>query len=171
MKLVWPQPARARLAWPALGLAALVLALDQASKAWILQLLAEPPHHLPVMPLLSFTLVWNRGVTFGLLQNHQDFMPYVLSAVAIIIAAVLLRWLWRVELRLTALAIGLVLGGAVGNIIDRFRFGAVVDFIHVDYYPWVFNVADSAVVVGVGLLIWDSFRHQQKPVPPTQGAG
>ncbi len=154
-----PEPRHPTLVKRALFLSALVLGLDQTSKARILHLLTEPPHHMPVMPLLSFDLVWNRGVTFGLLQNHQAFMPYVLSAVAIVIIGALLRWLWRAEHRLTVVAIGLVLGGAVGNIIDRIRFGAVVDFIHVEYYPWVFNVADSAVVVGVGLLIWDSFRR------------
>jgi len=155
------RPRHPRLVLLAAGLAVLALGLDQASKAWILTVLAEPPHHWAVLPLLNFDLVWNRGVTFGMFYNHQEFMPYVLSGFAVLVIGALLRWLWRVEQGLVAVAIGMIIGGAIGNIIDRFRFGAVVDFIHVAYYPWVFNVADSAVVVGVCLLVWDSFRPRR----------
>ena len=90
-------------------------------------------------------------------------MPYVLSAVAIVIIGALLRWLWRAEHRLTVVAIGLVLGGAVGNIIDRMRFGAVVDFLdfqRLGFFPWVFNVADAAITVGVVFLLLDSTRKE-----------
>lgn len=152
------KPVRAGLARMALGLALLALVLDQASKAWILTVLAAPPHSMAVIPLLNFDLVWNRGVTFGLLTNHHDWMPYVWSGVACLVVTIMLRWLCRVDYWLVAAAIGLIIGGAIGNVIDRCRFGAVVDFIHVAYYPWVFNVADCAVVVGVCLLVFDSFK-------------
>lgn len=157
-----PRPRSSRLTVLAGACAVLALVLDQLSKAWILAVM-QPPHSMPVLPpVLSFDLVWNRGVTFGLLSSHAEFLPYAWAALATLIVGILLRWLWKVEQMLVAVPIGMIIGGAIGNVIDRFRFGAVVDFIHVTGYPWVFNVADSAVVVGVALLIWDSFK---KPGP------
>lgn len=159
-------PRQPRLVFYALAYSFVILMLDQYSKWMILNVIMQPPQHVPVFPFVSFDLVWNRGVTFGMFAGHHDIMPYVLSALSIVIVGLLLRWLWRAEQRLMAAAIGLVIGGAIGNIIDRILFGAVVDFINVAYYPWVFNVADSAIVIGVGLLIWDSFRSDKPKNSP-----
>ena len=152
-------------------LAAITLVLDQVSKWWVLYVLDLPARRqvplVEVGPLgLDLTMVWNRGVTFGLLSGDSAWNQLVLAALAAVIAAVLLRWLWRAENRMVALALGMVIGGAIGNVIDRFRFGAVVDFLHAwawDFSWYVFNVADAGIVIGVGLLVMDAlFRPQPK---------
>lgn len=154
-------PRYPRLLAIAACLTVLALGLDQGSKAWILNILAEPPHHLPVFSLLSFDLVWNHGVTFGLFADTDFSLALVWCLLATGMIAYLISYLWRAEHWLTAAAAGMIIGGAIGNVIDRLRFGAVVDFIHVAYYPWVFNIADCAVVVGVGILIWDPRKKPQ----------
>ncbi len=142
-----------------LGLAAalVVLAADQASKYWVLDILRLPRiGQLRLLPVLDFTLVWNRGVTFGLLNGLGPGSGALLAIFALVIVAVLGFWLRRAETRLTAVALGAIAGGAVGNVIDRLRFGAVVDFIHAHLGNWswyVFNVADAAIVCGVAALI------------------
>jgi signal peptidase II len=140
--------------------AAALLAADQATKWWILEVVRLPEvGRVYVLPFLNLTMVWNRGVTFGLLQGEAPWHAYALAAIASAVAAFLLVWLARAENRLVSFALGLVLGGAVGNVIDRVRFGAVVDFIDVHAWGWhwyVFNVADSAIVIGVGLLFADA---------------
>lgn len=144
-----------------IGLASLivVLAADQASKWWILNRL-----HLPALgrvdlaPVLSFTMVWNPGVTFGLFRTGGAWGPFVLAAVAVAIVVALAAWLRRAESALVAVALGMIAGGAVGNVADRMRFGAVVDFIHLHVGTWswyVFNVADAAIVCGVAALVLD----------------
>lgn len=162
-------PGRLRLG---LGLAALVLAADQASKWWVLEVLElDRIGQLRVTAFLNLTMVWNRGVTFGLLTSDAWWKPLALSAVALLIAALLLRWLTRAESGRVAVGLGLVLGGAVGNVIDRVRFGAVVDFVHLHAAGWhwyVFNVADSAIVCGVGLLLLDALI---RPSPAAKAEG
>ena len=153
----WHKPLDARLVAYALAYAFCILIVDQYTKWMILNVIMQPPQSVPVMPLVTFDLHWNRGVTFGLLYNHLKFAPYLFAVLALTIIGWLLTWLWRTRHRLVGLGIGLIIGGAIGNVIDRFRFGAVVDFIHVAFYPWVFNVADSAVVIGVGFLLLESF--------------
>lgn len=150
-------PLDRRLVVYALVYALCILIADQYTKWMILNVIMQPPQIVPVLPMVSFDLHWNRGVTFGLLYNHNEWVPYLFAVLALAIIGWLLTWLWRTRQKLVGLGIGLIIGGAVGNVIDRFRFGAVVDFIHVSFYPWVFNVADSAVVIGVGLLLLDSF--------------
>jgi lipoprotein signal peptidase len=148
-------------AWPK-GLAAafLVLAADQASKWWILYGLDLPRlGSVKLLPVLSLTMVWNRGVTFGMFNGigatGQDL---VLAAFALGVVGLLVRWMLRAERLLVAVAVGAIAGGAVGNVIDRLRFGAVVDFIHVWLFPYVFNVGDSAIVCGVAALLLDGMR-------------
>jgi len=152
---------RARTVW-GLALAAVVLAADQASKYWVLHGLELPLRgDVPVLPpVLDFAMVWNHGVTFGLLQSGR-LGQVILSVVAMAIVAGLMLWLRRAESLPTALAIGAIAGGALGNVVDRARFGMVVDFIHVhwagwDPFPFVFNVGDSAIVLGVGALLLES---------------
>lgn len=154
-----------------LGLAAITLFLDQLSKWWILYELDLPARrNVPLFEIgpvgLDLTMVWNRGVTFGLLSGDSQWNQLILAGLAAVIAAVLLRWLWRAENGLVAAALGLVIGGAIGNIIDRFRFGAVVDFVDAFVYGWhwyVFNVADAGIVIGVSLLLIDAlFRPSPK---------
>jgi signal peptidase II len=147
-----------------LTLAALVLVADQATKWLILDVLELPEvgriQLLALGPVgFDLTMVWNRGVTFGLLAGDEGWTQFALGALALAIAGFLMRWMSRAENRATALALGAVVGGAVGNVIDRLRFGAVVDFV--DWHGWgwhwyVFNVADAAIVLGVAALVADA---------------
>ncbi|MGG5809856.1 signal peptidase II [Falsiroseomonas sp. CW058] len=147
-----------------LTLAAAILVADQATKWFMLDVLRlAEVRHIPLLALGPFgfdlTMVWNRGVTFGLLAGDSPWSQAALGAVALAIAGVLLRWLARAENRTTALALGAVVGGAVGNVIDRVRFGAVADFLDAHAFGWhwyVFNVADAAIVVGVLTLVADA---------------
>lgn len=144
-------------------IAAIMLVLDQVSKWLILEVVMAPPRVVEVTEFLNFVLVWNRGISFGLLDGNGGAMRWVLIAVALGITAALALWLRGVDRRFLAIVIGLIIGGAMGNVIDRLRFGAVVDFIdfHVFGYHWyTFNIADSAISVGVALLLIDSLIGQ-----------
>lgn len=153
----------------AFGLAAAVLVIDQAVKAWILQGLDLPARiSVQVLGPLRLSMVWNEGVSFGFLQARHDLARWGLTAFALVVAMALAAWARRAERRLLGVALGLIIGGAIGNAIDRARFGAVVDFIDVSalgVFPWVFNVADSAITIGVLLMLLDSFR-KDTPTPP-----
>ncbi len=155
----------------ALGVAgaAVVLAADQASKAWVLDVLDLPTlGSVPVLPFLSLTMVWNRGVTFGLLGGLGGAASWVLAGVALCVVVALFVWLRRAETRLVAVALGSIAGGAVGNVVDRVRFGAVVDFLHAHAFGhswYVFNVADAAIVCGVAALVFDSLRAKPDTLP------
>ena len=148
----------------------LVLAADQASKWWVLERLhLETVRDVAVLPMLSFTMVWNQGVTFGLFHQSGPSGPWILIAVALAVVAALGVWLWRAETRLVAVALGAIGGGALGNVIDRLRFGAVVDFIHAHVGGWswyVFNVADAAIVCGVAVLVLDGLLPQRNRLQP-----
>ena len=168
---------RARL-MAGLVLAAAVLIADQLSKQWILHGLDLPMRgDVPIIPpLLDFAMVWNHGVTFGLLQAGRGAGQIVLGCVAIAVVAGLFVWLRRAETLATALALGAVAGGALGNVADRARFGMVVDFVHVhwagfDPFPFVFNLGDSAIVLGVATLLLESLlpggrAARLQPPPP-----
>jgi lipoprotein signal peptidase len=158
-----------------LPVAALVLAADQASKWAVAELMRLPEHgHIPLLSLgpfgLDFSMVWNRGVTFGLLTGDAPWHAPLLAALALAVAAFLLRWMARAEHPRVALALGAVVGGAVGNVIDRLRFGAVFDFVLASAWNWhwyVFNLADAAIVLGVGTLVADAlFRPKPAAKEP-----
>ena len=151
-----------RLGGLALILALAVIVADQASKHWILEVLRlREGETLAVFGPLHLTGVRNSGVSFGFLQARHDLVRWALAGFSIVVSAVLAVWVRRTERPLFAVAVGLVMGGAVGNVIDRIRFGAVVDFIDVTrvYFPWVFNVADSAITLGICLLLIDMLRQ------------
>ena len=149
----------------ALGVAALVLLADQASKWWVLEVLDLPGRgQVAVTPFLNLTMVWNPGVTFGLLRLDNAWGPPLLAGIALAVVGLLAVWIVRAENRLVAGALGAVAGGAVGNVIDRLRFGAVADFLHAHAWGWswyVFNVADAAIVCGVALLLLDGLRPRR----------
>jgi len=137
-----------------------VLVADQVSKALLLDLLAANGFRgIEVTGFFNLVMVWNTGVSFGMLGDGAEAMRWVLAGLAVVISGALLVWLARTEVRLQALAIGLVVGGAIGNAIDRVVHGAVADFfdVHVAGWSWpAFNVADSAITIGVGLLLLDA---------------
>jgi signal peptidase II len=154
---------RNRLA--ALALAAVVLIADQASKFWVLHgANLTDGHILVLLPVLNFVLVWNRGITFGLFTSDNAGSKLLLAAVALIVIAALFVWLWRARRASVALCAGAIAGGAIGNVADRLRYGAVVDFIqaHLGAYSWyVFNVGDAAIVCGVLVLMAESLLRPE----------
>ncbi len=138
-----------------LAMALAVLVLDQASKIAVLGSVTESR---AVLPFFNLVLVWNRGVSFGLFNHGQVLPPIVFIVISLAIAAGFTAWLMKVDKPLIAVAIGFVTGGAIGNVIDRARFGAVVDFLdfHAAGIHWpAFNIADSAIVIGIALIVCD----------------
>ena len=150
-----------------LVVAALLILFDQATKWWIMAVVMQPPRIIPVTPFFNLVMVWNRGISFGLFDGDSAVNVWLLPIVALAIVVVLVVWLRRVQGRWLAFAIGLVIGGALGNVVDRLRFGEVADFLdfHVAGYHWfAFNLADSGITVGVTMLVLDSlFMHAEKP--------
>lgn len=138
-----------------------VLVLDQATKMWILHGLdldGRLSGHIDLSPIFDLTYVENRGVSFGLFAGGMT-SRVLFSGLAIIVAVYVLHWSGTLQRRWAALGGGFIVGGAIGNAIDRIAYGYVVDFLDFSgaYFPWVFNVADMAINVGVALLAYDAF--------------
>lgn len=147
-----------------IGLAALTLVLDQATKWLVLFWVMDPPRTIPVLPFLDLVIVWNRGVSFGMFGGGT-VPPWAFVVLSGVISIALLVWLRRAESLWTQMAIGLVIGGAIGNVVDRILFGAVFDFIDVHVAGWhwpAFNLADSAITLGVVLLLVESLLPERK---------
>ena len=147
-------------------IAALVmLVLDQASKFWLLHVFDIAQRGaVRVTPFFDLVLAWNTGISFGWFQNDSATAQIVLMAVKAVAVIVLAIWMARSRTLMATMALGLIIGGAIGNAIDRFAYGAVVDFalFHVQIggntFNWyVFNLADVAIVAGVAALLYDSF--------------
>ena len=159
---------RASRTWAGALLAVVVLAADQASKWWVLNVLHLPElGSVAVLPGLNLTMELNSGVTFGLLRGFGAGQHVVLAIVALAVVVALGVWLRRAERLSMALALGAVAGGAVGNVIDRLRYGEVVDFIHVHAFGWswyIFNLADSAIVCGVAVLVLDGLLPRRRAI-------
>jgi signal peptidase II len=153
----------------AMGLLVATVIADQVSKELLMRFVLKEGAIVQVIDgLFRLVSVWNPGVSFGFLGGERALPPWVLSAVAVIVCIGLMVWLRRVDRPLTGTGIGLVMGGAIGNVIDRARWGAVFDFadFYVGRWHWpAFNVADSAIVVGVGLMLIDSFLGEKRPAP------
>jgi signal peptidase II len=153
--------------WLAFGVAAAAIVADQLSKAWIVHgVKLELGQSLPVLPFFSLTGVLNPGVSFGMLRADSTFGRVMLILFALVVVSALAFWARKAERRMTAVALGLVMGGAIGNnLIDRIRLGHVIDFLDFSglHFPWVFNVADSAISVGVVLLLLDTLQPQARP--------
>jgi signal peptidase II len=143
-----------------------VIILDQASKYWV-ELTLIPYKPLPIIPLLNFTLGYNTGASFGFLSNAGDWHRVFFATFSLIVSGILVVWLWRTpnQYRLQLSGISLILGGALGNLIDRGIHGHVIDFIDVYYkhhHFATFNLADSAICIGAGLLILDVLVSRDK---------
>jgi lipoprotein signal peptidase len=151
-------------------LALIVLAADQGVKYWVLHgLHLQDGHLLVVLPVVNFVLVWNHGITFGMFAG--DGAKLLLATVASAVIIALCVWLWRSMNWVSVLAIGAITGGAIGNVVDRLRYGAVVDFIQAHiagvYFPWVFNIGDSAICCGVAVLMLENLLR--RPVAASDG--
>jgi signal peptidase II len=150
-----------------------VLALDQLSKYWIINHLRLPEiGKIEVSPIFDLTMVWNYGVSFGALKADATWERWALVGLSAIIASIFAVWLTRAKRGHTILALSLVIGGAIGNMIDRVRYGAVADFLDFSamYFPWVFNVADSAITIGAILLALDMLLNPDDPPQSKQKA-
>ena len=140
-----------------------VVALDQVTKFLVNRFL-DLYERVEVLPVLDFTLLHNTGAAFSMLANASGWQRGFFITLASVVSVVLVVWLWRLPRgdRMLAIALSLILGGAIGNLIDRVLHGYVIDFIHAHwgaaYFP-AFNIADSAITIGAGLLIFDAFRE------------
>jgi signal peptidase II len=141
--------------------AALVLLADQASKAWLIGVMAargDAP--LPLTGFFNLVMVWNRGISFGLFNTPEQaaLQRWLLAAIALVVVAALVLWMRRAR-PFIAMVLGAIVGGALGNVVDRFVHGAVADFFDVHAAGWhwpAFNLADAAVSLGVAALLADS---------------
>ena len=120
--------------------------------------------HKTLAPFLKFVMVWNQGISFGIMDNQSPYMAQVFIALSLIIALVLMIWLALSLQKTVSLALSLIIGGALGNVLDRVRFDAVQDFIdvHLGQHHWpAFNVADSFIVIGAGILMLVSLLSKE----------
>jgi signal peptidase II len=153
--------------WFGLTIALAVIAMDQASKAWIVGFFSERSGE-PVAvltPFFNFVLTGNRGMSFGLFNNNAAMNTVVFTMLATAIVIALIVWLHRAHNPVIRLAIGMIIGGAVGNVIDRLLRGAVVDFLdfHLGNWHWyAFNIADAAICLGVIALLLDGLLARPK---------
>lgn len=152
-----------------LAVAAIVFIVDQITKPWILSVFDTGPRIVEVTPFFNLVLVYNKGVSFGMLSNDHVAGPFLLAGLAILVAGAIWYWLLRTaDSRMMAVACGLIVGGAFGNALDRLLYGAVVDFLdfHLAGWHWpAFNVADCGIVVGAVVLALDGLFV--KRTPPT----
>ena len=147
--------------------AVVILTLDQVSKYWVVHMMGLD-RRLAIdvwPPYLNFRMAWNQGVNFGLFAHDAEVMRWILIAVALVISAVVWVWAWRQEPgALMQVSVGLLVGGALGNVIDRILYGAVADFINMSCCginnPYAFNIADVAIFAGAFGLILLAGRHK-----------
>ena len=156
-----------------LAVMAATAAADQALKLWLIFVFDLRAHGVVTLtPFLDLVLTWNRGISYGLFQQEGPIGRWVLLAVTAVAITLLMVWLARTTSRLTALALGLIIGGAIGNAIDRFAYGAVADFVLFTPrlgglgFPYIFNLADSAIVAGVAGLLYESLLGNRAAKAP-----
>lgn len=140
-----------------------VVVVDQATKVWVAGVLPLGTF-TPVTGFFNLVHTLNPGISFSLFQN-DGWGRWVFSGLAVVVTTVLLVWLWRVSSRWVAVALGCIIGGAVGNTIDRLRIGAVIDFLdfHVAGFHWpAFNAADSAIVVGAAMILAEGLLFKNR---------
>jgi len=145
-------------------LSVFIVLLDQVSKICVLGHILEH-ETISVFPCFNLLLTFNKGVSFSLLSSDSPYAPIGLSIFALVVSALLIYWIQKEKNILARWGLALILGGAVGNVIDRIRFGAVVDFLdfYIGDYHWpAFNIADSAICIGVAILLLSSFKKGEK---------
>ncbi len=151
-----------------LSLGAVIAVADQVLKWWMLYVFnIEAKGQVTVTPFLDLVMVWNRGISFGLFQQESQIGPILLAILSLAAVIGLTWWLASMTTVIGAVGAGLVMGGAIGNGIDRLVYGAVADFFSLhagDFYWYVFNIADAAIVVGVAGLVYESIIDSHKKV-------
>ncbi|AFX99676.1 signal peptidase II [Candidatus Endolissoclinum faulkneri L2] len=144
-----------------IGISALVIAVDQVSKLLIISKLCNFPECIMVFPGINFIQVWNKGVSFGMLSAISDWEVWILISLALLICCFMIAVMMQTTRLSTIVSLSAVIGGGIGNIIDRLLYGAVLDFVDVHYQKWhwpAFNIADCAIVLGVSFLLINSFN-------------
>ncbi len=138
-----------------------VILIDYISKQWALQHLGSTPH-IELSPFFDLTLVWNKGISFGLLSTNTNIVRYGLIIFSLLISILLFTFAWKSEDLWLTIALNLIIGGAIGNMIDRIHYGAVIDFLDFSdlKFPWVFNFADSAINIGAFMLFLTLFTKK-----------
>ena len=163
-----PEP-RSRLQ-NGLALAAVAAGLDQTSKWAIMRVLdLEALRRVEILPFLDFAFVWNHGISYGLFSSGSELVRWLLISLTLAVTAYLARAMITTLGPLTRLGYALIIGGALGNLVDRMIHGAVVDFIsthYAGYYWYVFNLADIWISLGVVLLLWGFWREPEPEAPP-----
>ncbi len=143
-----------------LFLAFTVLICDQVSKWWMIEYVMNPPQVISLTPFCNLVFAWNRGISFGLFSFDSSYSRWILTLLALSIAAFLSWCMYRSDKVHQTVALGMIIGGALGNVVDRIIYGAVYDFLdfHIAGHHWpAFNLADSGVLVGALILVLDSF--------------
>ena len=150
------------------SIAALVILFDQLSKYWIVHHVMAPPQIIEATPFFNIVMVWNKGASFGLFSSQSPWTQVMLGGLALTICVFLAKWLKNAESLWLSTSFGLVIGGAIGNVIDRAIYGAVADFLdfHAYDFHWpAFNVADIAITIGIIMFLFDCLirhRHDNK---------
>ncbi|MEE2699424.1 MAG: signal peptidase II [Pseudomonadota bacterium] len=142
-----------------------ILAFDQLSKWWIVFYIMQPPQVIEIAPFFNLVMGWNYGISFGLLNSMPEISVWILPFLVFLITSGLIIWLYFIDKNSQAIGLGFIIGGAIGNLIDRLHFGAVVDFL--DFHAWgfhwpAFNIADSAITIGAIMLVLDSLFESKK---------
>ncbi len=157
----WVSARGNKLFWRGLAGAAAIIILDQATKLWIVHGLALPEiGKIEISGIFDLSYVENRGASFGLLHG----MRWLLSIISIGVAVALTVWLGRLARPIAATGVAFIIGGALGNLYDRIAYGYVVDFLDFSglHFPWVFNVADSAINIGIAFLLLDAWKTRDQ---------
>ncbi len=146
-----------------LWISVIIIILDQSSKLWITQIISLH-QSIPILPSFNFTLLHNEGAAFSFLAQAGGWQRWFFIILTTVITTILLVWLYNLERqqRLVMFSLTLIIGGALGNLIDRVLYGYVIDFIDIYYQQWhwpTFNIADSAISIGVTLLLFDTIRQ------------
>ena len=152
--------------WLGLGVALVVAIADQLTKLWVLDFFASRPMPIvEVAPFFNLVLTGNRGMSFGLFNDNTAANALIFTGLAAVIVVGLLVWLWQSRTLTLRIGLGLIIGGAIGNVVDRLLRGAVVDFLdfHLGTWHWfAFNLADAAICVGVAVLLIDSLLGRRE---------
>lgn len=142
----------------------LLIGIDQWTKAFILKYFFFSRAPITVTSFFDLVLVWNHGVSFGIFNAPNRWNVYILSTFAVGISCLLVRWMWKAQNHLLRFGFSFIIAGAIGNVLDRVRFSAVVDFLHFHWRNYAFptfNIADTVITLGVGLILIDNFRNSQ----------
>jgi signal peptidase II len=149
-----------------LCIGAVAAAADQAHKAWMIGLFgAEEGHKFTLVPFFDIVMRWNPGISYGLFPQDGEAGRWALALFSLCAVLALILWIGQLQMRFAVISVGLIAGGALGNAIDRIRFGKVADFFsfHIGWFHWyIFNLADVAIVIGVAGLLYDSLMSSHK---------